>query len=416
MNIAGDAPHQGAPKRSRRRLAVAIGAVLAVLLVVGAVAFAFLRPEAAPEAPKPSPQPTPTATQAPEAPVAPEPIHVVAMGDMLPHDSVNANAMLAGGGYDYGQFFAGISTQLGDADVTFCNQEVPSAGAEFGISGYPTFNAPTEFARDLHGAVGCDLVNLATNHNADKGVAGIAATRAAWDGLQPAAVSGANRSAEEQRTVPIFEADGVRIALVSFAEFSNAPIDNVSLNLMGDTALVTDLMTQAREQADVVVVSAHWGTEDSHEVNDQQRAFATQLAGLGADVILGTGPHVLQPTVWIDRPDGGRTLVWYSLGNMLSTQLNLDQLTGVIAGFDIVRDAEGAITIEHPSAVLTYMHYSWSAADEASGSLLARSNLSISPLSEADPLLAQTRFGVTAAEQMAASKQILGPEVEVRDR
>ena len=411
----------GRRRLSRRaRRWITIGAAAAIVLGLGGAAGAVFwtaghgsdtPAEAGGGSPASEPAAAPEASPEPEASGR---VHVIAMGDMLPHDSVNQNAQRPDGGYDYGQFFSGIAPQLEAADVTFCNQEVPSAGAEFGISGYPTFNAPTEFARDLHGAVGCDLVNTATNHSADLGAAGIAATRGAWDALTPAAVSGANRSPEEQRTVPVFERDGVTFALVSFAEYSNAPIDGVSLNLMGDDALVSDLLAQARERADVVVVSAHWGTEDSHEVNDQQRAFAQRVADLGADVVIGTGPHVLQPTVWLDRPDGGRTLVWYSIGNMLNTQLELDQRTGVIAGFDAVRDPEtGNVAIENPTGILTYMHYAWTPEQEAANDLGARTDLSITPLAEAESLLQTTSFGVTAEAQAAASAAILGPDVHI---
>ncbi|RZT66089.1 CapA family protein [Leucobacter luti] len=399
------------------KLTIAIVAAALVLAGGGAAAALWVLPRsteaAAPTAtqtPRPTATPTPSATPTPEVD---QPVRVIAMGDMLPHDSVNANATAADGTIDYAQFFTGISTQLDAADVTFCNQEVPSAGVDFGISGYPTFNAPTEFARDLREGAGCDLVNTATNHTADKGTAGIAATREVWDGLAPAIVSGANRSAAEQRTVPVFEQDGITIALVSFAEYSNAPIDEVSLNMMGDTALVTELMAQARDAADVVIVSAHWGTEDSHEVNDQQRAFAQQVADLGADVVVGTGPHVLQPTAWLDRADGGRALVWYSIGNMLSTQLTLDQRTGVIAGFELARDEAGAVQVTKPTGILTYMHYDWTAEQEAANDLMARTNLSLTPLAGADELLQRTRFGVSAADQVAAASAILGPDVTV---
>ncbi|WP_053382334.1 CapA family protein [Leucobacter celer] len=406
-----------------RRTRLTITIVVAALVLAGAgVATAMLLGGG-------DADPAPTATQSPappaddgdeEEPVAdepeePQPLRVIAMGDMLPHDSVNANAE-RDGGYDYAPFFDGIRAQLDAADVTFCNQEVPSAGVEFGISGYPTFNAPVEFARDLRGAAGCDLVNLATNHTADKGAAGVAATRAAWDGLAPAVVDGANRSAEEQRAVTVLEQDGVRIALVSFAEYSNAPIDGVTLNMMGDDALVNDLMAQARDQADVVIVSAHWGTEDSHDVNGQQQAFAQRVADLGADVIIGTGPHVLQPVAWLDRADGGRTLVWYSIGNMLSTQLALAQRTGVIAGFALVRGEAGEVRVENPTAILTYMHYDWSAEEEAAGDLLARHSLSITPLADSAELLQRTRFGVTPEQQIEASAAILGPEVTIVER
>ncbi|WP_125099057.1 CapA family protein [Leucobacter chromiireducens] len=425
MTDGRDDPAGTTPTGARRRmsrgmkLSIWIAAAALALAAVAAGALAILpkRADTAGATPTATQPPTRTPSPTPEPdpePETPAPVHMIAMGDMLPHDAVNAAAEKAGGGYDYAQFFTGIRAQLDAADITFCNQEVPSAGVEFGVSGYPTFNAPTEFARDLREGAGCDLVNTATNHTADKGTAGIAATRAAWDALAPAGVSGANRSAAEQREVPVFEADGVRVALVSFAEYSNAPIDGVSLNMMSDTELVTELLGTARASADVVVVSAHWGTEDSHEVNDAQRAFAQRVADLGADVVIGTGPHVLQPVTWLDRAGGGRTLVWYSLGNMLNTQLELDQRTGVIAGFDLVRDApDGPVRVESPTAILTYMHYDWTAEQEAAGDLLARNSLSITPLAGADALLERTRFGTTAAAQQAASAAILGPDVEV---
>lgn len=408
-------------KPTRRTRLIITLSVAALLLAGAGVGTAIAlnsgasdpEPTSTPAAASPSPSPS----SSPEATAnadTNEPIRVIAMGDMLPHDSVNANAQLEGGGYDYSPFFAGIRTQLDAADLTFCNLEVPTAGADFGISGYPTFNAPTEFSRDLHGAAGCDLINTATNHTADKGAEGVAATRGVWDGLEPSTVSGGNRSAEEQRTVAVTEVDGVKIALVSFAEYSNAPIDGVSLNMMADDALVQDLMAQARDQADVVIVSAHWGTEDSHEVNGQQSAFAQRVADLGADVIVGTGPHVLQPVTWLDRANGGRTLVWYSIGNMLSTQLTLDQRTGVLAGFELTRNAESdAVEVTNPTAMLTYMHYDWTAEQEAAGDLLARHALSLTPLATSDELLARTTFGVTAEQQVAASSAILGPDVTV---
>ncbi|MFA5608396.1 MAG: CapA family protein [Leucobacter sp.] len=407
-------PRRGLSRRARLTITLSVAAALVLAAGIGATVALSLGAKQEDAAPAPTPAATTTPTPEPAEPELPEPVHVIAMGDMLPHDSVHHNALQPDGSYDYRGFFAGLQPQLEAADLTFCNLEVPTAGVEFGISGYPVFNAPTEFARDLHETAGCDLVNTATNHTADKGAAGIAATRGAWDALQPSYVAGGNRSEEEQRTIPVAEVDGITVALVAFAEYSNAPIDGVSLNLMGDEQLVTDLVTEARSLADVVIVSAHWGTEDSHEVNDQQTAFAQRVADLGADVVIGTGPHVLQPVTWLERADGERTLVWYSIGNMLSTQLALPQRTGVIAGFDLVRDTEsGAVSVQDPTAILTYMHYDWTAEQEAAGDLLSRTNLSLTPLAAADPLLATTRFGVSAADQVAASSAILGPDVTV---
>lgn len=396
----------GGVKMTRKGVIWLVSALAVVLLAGGAGAWWMLT-QTTPE------KPTATATSKPPATTeAPTSVSFAAMGDMLPHDSVNKNALQADGTYDYGQFFAGILPIYEKSDVVFCNQEVPSAGEDFGISGYPVFNAPTQFAVDLRTEAKCNMINLATNHAADVGPAGITRTREAWDTLEPLSISGANRSAEEQNTVKIATVKGVKVALVSFAEYSNASIDDISLNKYGNTALFDSLLTQARQNADIVLVSMHWGTEDSHDINANQQQFAQRAADLGADVVLGTGPHVLQPVTWLNRPDGGKTLVWYSLGNMLSTQLQLDQRIGVIATFDVNTEGEKPV-VENPVAHLTYMHYDWTAAQESAGDLLSRTNLSINPLGKSAELLAQTRFNTTVDETLARMAGILGPDVTV---
>lgn len=408
-----------AAKRRRGIVLLVLG--VALLTIAGVALWAALKSSPPADSATESSEQTPAQPDSPEAevevvPEKPEAIRISAMGDMLPHDSINLNAETSDGSWDYGQFFTGIMPQLETADAIFCNQEVPSAGEEFGITGYPVFNAPHKFAEDLSNEVGCDLVNLANNHAADLGAPGIAATRGLWDNLDLLSISGANRTVDEQNTIMYGEVGGVTTALVSFAEYSNIAIDDVSLNLMGDTELVQRLMNEARANAQLVLVSAHWGTEDSHTVNGQQRGFAQTVADLGADVVLGTGPHVLQEVDWLDRADGGKTLVWYSLGNMLNTQLSLPQLTGIVASFEIMpAENDGPATVQNPTAVLTYMHYDWTDEEAAAGDLLARNNLSIQPVTASDELLARTSFGVTAAELATEQAQILGPHVTVLD-
>lgn len=388
-----------------------IAIVVAAVLVLGGAAGATWwmlnqTPADVPNASKATQSATPT----------PKPktvLKVAAMGDMLPHDAVNKNALQADGTYDYGQFFTNILPIYKGSDVVFCNQEVPSAGEEMGISGYPVFNAPKQFAVDLRAEVGCNAINLATNHAGDVGPAGITLTRDLWDTLDPLMISGANRSAEEQNTIRYADVEGVKFSLVSFAEYSNSGIDDVSLNKYGNTALFEKLISEARANSDIVMVSMHWGTEDSHQVNANQTQYAQRAADLGADVIIGTGPHVLQPVTWLNRADGGKTLVWYSIGNMLSTQLQLDQRTGVIATFEVNLEGDKPV-IENPVAHLTYLHYDWTAEQEAAGELLSRTNLSLNPLASSAELLAKTRFqGASVDSILANMTAVLGPDVKV---
>ena len=77
----------------------------------------------------------------------------------------------------------------------------------------------------------------------------------------------------------------------------------------------------ARNMADVVIVAMHWGHEDNFLPSSNQKELARMMANNGVDVIIGSHPHVLQPVEWLERPDGKKTLVAYSIGNLISTMM-----------------------------------------------------------------------------------------------
>ena len=332
-----------------------------------------------------------------------------ALGDMLAHDSIVAQAR-SGETYDFTPYFKNIRETYRDADVVFCNPETLSAGATYGISGYPSFNAPTEFARDLMSGAGCGIINLATNHINDKGQAALGATVAVWEDLKPLAFSGANRSPEEQSQIRYFTQNGMTVAFLAFADYSNnSNLTPYGLNLYHNQELVRKLVSTARSEADAVVVSAHWGTEDSNVVNTDQMAAARLFAESGADVVIGTGPHVLQKAEFLTSSDGRKTLVWYSIGNMLSSQLKVDELTGVVAGFTLQKQKDGQVVVSDPTAQITLMSYDWAPADRAAQRLEARSNLRLRTLSASDEA-ASAMFGTqyTQAERENYVRATLG--------
>lgn len=310
-------------------------------------------------------------------------IKIAMMGDMLAHDSVNTQAKTSSG-YDYTPYFTNIKPLYSSADVVFCNPEIPVAGDMYGVTGYPTFNAPSAFARDLVRGAGCNVINLASNHQADRGQAGVDASLDVWRGLKPFAYSGMNSNQEEQNKVSYFTVKGVKIAFVAFADFSNALIPNsYSLNLFHDTALVERLMSEAKMNAQVVLVSAHWGVEDSNIVSASQIATAQMFVDNGASMIIGTGPHVEQAVSWLTSSDGRRVPVWYSIGNMLSSQLGINGLTSGIAHAEISIKNEKNPSITKLAFDPTFMSYRWSEADKASLNLPARKDLLLLPLDKA---------------------------------
>jgi len=376
----------------RSRLAVLVSTLL-IVSIAGALVYTKLRPATPIDPPRQSSQSAPHENRT---------IRLVASGDMLAHDSVNQQARTAAG-YDYRQFLSPVEQIYKAADIRFCNLEVPTAGEALGISGYPTFNAPTQFSEDI-AASGCNVLSLANNHLYDKGQAGIDRTREVWDRLKPLAVAGANRTPAEQDSLAYFEVEGMRFAFLAYTEISNNPVPTkFSLNMLDETLVRAQLAT-ARQEADVVLVGVHWGTEYSSEINQAQERWAKIFADSGADIVLGTGPHVLQPVERISQPDGSETLVWYSLGNLLSTQLELDSLIGgfAVMDFDIEKKALTSV-----SFLPTYMHYEWTAQERDSSNLLARRNLGVHPLDQAAPLLARSLHTTSVEAQTERLKLLL---------
>lgn len=339
-------------------------------------------------------------------------IRLVATGDMIAHDSVNANAKKADGSYDYLPLMEKMKPYFEKADIRFCNQATPAGGEQFGISGYPVFNAPIAFARGIE-AVGCNVINLGTNHTNDKGQALIDAHVAAWDNREGIlAVAGANRTVSEQNQSHIFTVKGVKVAFISYTTYTNnTSVTPHGINMYSD-ALATAQVGEARKNADIVIVSMRWGTEYSPDVNAQQDAIAQTLTNLGADIILGHGPHVLEPVKRLKNADGSReSIVWYSLGNFLNTQLETEALIGGFAVMDI--DA-GTKKLTNVAFMPTYMHYDWTAADKRSNNLLARKNLQMVPLDQAAELLAKSLLNTTVQAQTARVSGVLNKYTPVK--
>jgi poly-gamma-glutamate capsule biosynthesis protein CapA/YwtB (metallophosphatase superfamily) len=330
----------------------------------------------------------------------PSRIRLIATGDMLPHDSINQQAKTADG-YDYKPYFTEVKKYFDGADVRFCNQEATSSGGS--ITGYPSFNAPEQFARDLS-AVGCNVVSLANNHMNDRGQAGIDKTVNLWEELKSLAFAGANRSAAEKQEVRYFEVKGVKFAFVAYAEYSNnSNYTAHGLNILNESLVLTQL-SEARKEADIVIVSAHWGTEYSPAANAFQERWSNTFAGLGADIVLGTGPHVLQPVKKLPRAGGGETIVWFSLGNMLSTQLDIESLIG---GFAVVDIDPSSKKVTDLSFLPTYMHYEWTADEKAREDLLKRKNLKLYPLDLATEPLARSQNNTTVEAQTERVRKLL---------
>lgn len=288
-------------------------------------------------------------------------VSVTAVGDNLIHNVIyeQAAARAGGDGYDFEDAYRNISGKISSKDIAILNQETIISTAH-NVSSYPQFNSPTELGDEMLD-IGFDVFNIATNHSIDCGEKGLISAIEFWKSKE-AVTTGAYLNEADYQTIPVTEVKGMKIAYVGFTEQTNG------LKLPSDTDVI--LMTSADEErlrqrvmdadaiADVVVVNAHWGVEYTHEPNDTQRDLAKKLGDWGADVIIGTHPHVIQPVEFITNSDGSRTLVAYSLGNFISAQNRGPRMLGGMLNFEFVRNNKtGEITIENVKFEGVVTHY-----------------------------------------------------------
>lgn len=229
-------------------------------------------------------------------------ITLVMVGDILLHTPVAESGLVEDGNYDFSAVFAQMKEEIQAADLALVNQEVILGGAQLGVSGYPAFNAPYELG-DALADTGFDVILHATNHALDKGKKGILNCLSFWQENYPdIAVLGIHDSQEAQQEIYVYEQQGIRIAILNYTYGTNG------IPLPGDMPYAVDLLDRERvaedlrragELADFVVVCPHWGTEYTLSATREQEEWAALFAENGADLILGTHPHVIEPVGWV---------------------------------------------------------------------------------------------------------------------
>ena len=207
---------------------------------------------------------------------------------------------------------APVTGPLRRADLTFGNlEETLSALPDTKCGSSPNcfaFQAPPSYAR-LMTAAGFDVMNVANNHADDFGTAGERSTERA---LRTAGLRWTGRPGQ----ITIMRRNGIRIALLGFAPYKWA-------SRLDQVRVAQALVRKAAGLADVVVVAIHAGAEGSGathvphgtetflgENRGDSRRFAHAVVDAGADLVVGSGPHVIRG---VERYHG--RLIAYSLGN-----------------------------------------------------------------------------------------------------
>lgn len=310
---------------------------------------------------EPVPAPPPQAEAPPPPKPKPVQARILAVGDLLMHTPLVYASQLPNDEWDFKPLFAPVRPWIEAADLAIANLETTLTGSQYPWAGYPSFNTPPEFARDIK-AIGFDAITHANNHTLDYSEYGLKQTITALDryGLHRV---GAARTPEESERIPVIPVKpGINLALLAYTYGTNGvPLPHPwSVNMLDTERIPADIRrARQMEGVDLVAVALHFGDEYARKPNAEQERYIKLSLEAGADIVLGNHPHVIQPIeVRQVRDEFGRDLpraVINSLGNFISNQIGLHREAGLIFIVDVVKE-EGITRVTQVSFLPTWVH------------------------------------------------------------
>ncbi len=268
---------------------------------------------------------------------------LVFAGDIMGHDTQIVGAYnKESGKYEYEPTFRYISDYILDADIAVGNLEVTLAGPPY--KGYPQFSSPDDLAIEAK-AAGFDVLINANNHALDRGVKGFNRTLCILDSLQILRAGTYRDTAEMEKYHPlIVEKNNIRLAILNYTYGTNGLKIKPPyiINRIDKNKIKHDLEKAKLASADYIIVCIHWGKEYEREENSEQVKLAQFIFKMGADAIVGSHPHVVQPIKYLSLPGDSVNSypVVYSLGNFVSNQRAQYKDGGVIAELHISKNAD----------------------------------------------------------------------------
>ena len=239
----------------------------------------------------------------------PEELRISAVGDIMLDGT--ARPEMQKNGYDYA--FDGTRELLKQSHIVIGNLEGPLTrrGKKEADKKYIFRSPPDKVARALRGA-GFDVVSLANNHSLDYGYEGMVDSidSLARVGIRHMGAGDNSREARAPTFVPVGNQMVAFLAYsLTFPESYWATAQRPGTAFGHESHVVADVK-RAREYADVVVVSFHWGQESKTELREYQTRLGRAAIDAGAQAVVGHHPHILQG---IERYKDG--VILYSLGN-----------------------------------------------------------------------------------------------------
>ncbi|UVI31913.1 CapA family protein [Paenibacillus spongiae] len=276
----------------------------------------------------------------PDPPVTGKTIRLSFVGDILLAASVDKIMQSKGYDYPYAKtlpFLKEPDLMAGNLETPITLRGVPAQDKQFVFKGSPKSLPALKEA-------GFDVVSLANNHTLDQGVEGLLDTIGYLDEIGMPNMGGGSDDKEAFEPA-ILEAKGIKVAYIGLSRVLpvaewKATKDRAGVAETYDSTQAKATIRSARKQADLVIVMVHWGKERKDYPEKYQQQLAREYIDAGADLIIGSHPHVLQG---FEQYKG--KWISYSLGNFIFNKTKTPKTddTGVL---DAVCTKEGSCSLK----------------------------------------------------------------------
>ena len=284
-------------------------------------------------------------------------ISFVVFGDNLVHEQIYQYSLHnCEGNFDFLFENKNIRDAIEASDVAVINQETPLTDEPSKYSGYPRFGTPIGVGESVADA-GFDVVTCATNHTLDQGADGVNDTKEFFDSRDILCIGIQSEDEKEYRPYEVLVRGGVRFALFNYTYGINEnrfPENKAYMvHILDDEERVRADLEAAKGETDFVIIFVHWGTEYGGQPDEFQLKWTQIFLENKADVVVGTHPHTLQPYELLQSDDGHQMLVYYSIGNYISSQPEESCVKGGMAQFTVSLAPDGYKITEYGLQPLT---------------------------------------------------------------
>lgn len=288
-------------------------------------------------------------------------VAISVVGDIMCHSPQFEYAKVKEDSFDFNPVFKYVSAHLMKSDFTIGNLETVTAGKKAKYTGYPNFNSPSALLDALKNA-GFDLLTTSNNHSLDRGEIGIRRTISELNS-RSINYNGTYVDEKDRDSIRIFNIKGISIAFLAYSYGTNGnPIPegkSYIINLIDFDIIQRDIVAAKSRNPDLILVHYHFGEEYQREPNTFQKEVVDRTAEMGADIIIGGHPHVLQPIQFLNSGKSilDSVFIAYSLGNFISNQRKKYTDAGGILTFSITKNFnDRAIKISNVEFTPTWVY------------------------------------------------------------